>query len=93
MVITLAVLLLLLLEVFQLCLVHHLLHQVLLPTHALTQALGHVRDQVCNEGLDPIHQVLRVQCKPCHWKKNFSTILYFSLCEFMDLEDKIQYYG
>ena len=60
MVVALAVLLLLLVQVRELGLVHQLLHQVLLPPHALTQALGHVWDQVRDERLDAVHQVLRM---------------------------------
>lgn len=52
------VLLPLLLQVLQLGFVHHLLHQVLLPPHAVAQVLGHVRNEVRDEGLDPEHQVL-----------------------------------
>lgn len=59
MVITPSVLLSLLLQVLQFCFVHHLLHQVLLPPHAIAEILGHVRNEIRNEGLDPEHQVLR----------------------------------
>lgn len=59
MVITPPVFLSLFLEMLQFCLVHHLLHQVLLPPHAIAQILRHVRNQVRNEGLDAEHQVLQ----------------------------------
>lgn len=55
---TLPVLLPLFLEVLQFCFVHRLLHQVLLPPHAVAETLRHVRNQVRYEGLDPKHQVL-----------------------------------
>lgn len=58
-VITPSVLLPLLLQVLQLCFVHHLLHQVLFPPHTIAEILWHVRDEVRNEGLNPKHQVLK----------------------------------
>lgn len=54
-----SVLLSLLLQVLQFCFVHHLLHEVFFPPHAITKIFGHVRNEVCYEGLDPKHQVLR----------------------------------
>lgn len=59
MVITPSFLLPLLLQVSQLWFVHRLLHQVLLPPHAIAETLGHVWDEVRYEGLDAVHQVLR----------------------------------
>lgn len=58
MVTALPVLLPLFLEMLQFRLVHHLLHQVLFPPHAVAEILRHVRNQVRDEGLDPKHQVL-----------------------------------
>lgn len=58
-VITPSILLPLLLQVLQFGFVHHLLHQVLLPPHAIAEVLRHVWDEVRDEGLDPKHQMLR----------------------------------
>lgn len=58
-VITPSVLLPLLLQMLQFRLVHHLLHQVLLPPHAVAEVLRHVWNKVRYEGLDPKHQVLK----------------------------------
>ncbi len=58
-VITPSVLLSLFLQVLQLCLVHHLLHQVFFPPHTIAEILRHVGNEVSYEGLDPKHQVLR----------------------------------
>lgn len=58
MVITFAVLFPLFLEMLQFCLIHHLLHQVFLPAHAITQVFGHVWNHVGYEGLNAKHQVL-----------------------------------
>lgn len=54
-----SILLSLFLQMLQLCLVHHLLHQVFFPPHAIAEVLRHVRNEVCYKGLDPKHQVLR----------------------------------
>lgn len=46
------------LQVLQFRLVHHLLHQVFLSTHAIAQVFGHVWNHVGYEGLDAKHQML-----------------------------------
>lgn len=64
MVITFAILFTLFLQVLQFRLIHHLLHQVFLPAHAITQVFGHVWNHVGYEGFNAKHQVLwRIQQK------------------------------
>lgn len=58
MVITFAILFPLFLQVLQFRLIYHLLHQVFLPAHAITQVFGHVWNHMGYEGLNAKHQVL-----------------------------------
>lgn len=61
-VITFAILFPLFLQVLQFRLIHHLLHKVFLPAHAITQVFGHVWNHVGYEGLNAKHKVLwRIQ--------------------------------
>ncbi|MEQ2175433.1 hypothetical protein GOODEAATRI_017916 [Goodea atripinnis] len=74
-VITPSVFLSLFLEMLQFCLIHHLLHQVLLPPHAITQILWDVRNEVRYEGLDAEHQVLKKASKLVSTERNYKVRL------------------
>lgn len=51
----------LLLQSVQLGLIHHLLDQVFLSAHSVSQVLGKVRDQVRDQGLDGKDHMLQKQ--------------------------------